>query len=327
MDYDGASRRGSASRRTVLAAGLTATLGLGAYRESGSAEGHEAPRSGEPTVRVAPAEPRTVTIERVYSQSRRREVELVTVAPEGVDRRGLPTCLMLHGRWAAARDAVGGLPEWLSPAVAAGTVPPFAFVAVDGGEHSYWHAHPGDDPMGMLLYELPRWLAERGMGDLGGLPFATAGLSMGGFGTLLYARRRHEHGTDLPVASVVSPALMTSWEEARRRETFAGRAEWIALDPIRHTDRLGDVSLGVWSGTEDTFIEGTHRFLRRAETEVVSLTPGGHDHEYFGPATLQAVEFIGKRRPEAVSPDALPATTLPSPGAEPVRSHEPEPLR
>ncbi|RCW45087.1 S-formylglutathione hydrolase FrmB [Halopolyspora algeriensis] len=337
MEHDGHSRTSTVTRRTALAGGVAAMLGIGAYRWNRSEE--QSPAAPQPTTPeitspapTAPEVPPTVTIERVYSQARRREVELVTVEPEDAGRSGLPTCLMLHGRWAGAREAIGGLPEWLSPAVAAGTVPAFTFVAVDGGEHSYWHEHPDDDPMGMLLHELPHWLAERGMGGLDGLPFAAAGLSMGGFGTLLYARRRHEHGIPLRVAAVVSPALMTTWEEARERDAFADEAEWAALDPIRHTDLLGGTPLGVWSGTEDSFIEGTRRFIRRADPELVSLTPGEHNHDYFGPATLQAVEFIGTRRPDTL-PETVPVgtafpTEIPARSGQVQysRSHQPEPV-
>lgn len=274
----------------MLVSGLFGALGVGAF----SVLEHQVETQQPPP---PPRPPSVVTVERVRSQARRREVDLVTVTPEGGPRTGLPVCVVLHGRYRPARGAVRNLPEWHSTAVSAGTVPPFAIVTVDGGMDNYWHGHPGDDPMGMLLEELPHWLSERGLAGPDGAPFAAAGLSMGGFGTLLYARRRHELGLPLRAASVVSPALFTRWSEVRERRAFADEAEWAALDPLRHVDELGGVRLGVWSGTEDLFVEGTRELVERAEPEKVLIGPGVHEDPYFDTAFPRAVEFVGRWAP------------------------------
>ncbi|WP_344677742.1 alpha/beta hydrolase [Saccharopolyspora taberi] len=272
-------------RRTVLASGLAgaAALGLGLSGDTFTVAGEAKPLAGEPNV----------SLERVHSQARNREVNLVLMYPEGVARSGLPVCLMLHGRFGDARRSAHGLPTWLSRAVAAGEVPPFAFLAVDGGGNSYWHRHPGDDPMWMLLDEVPRWLAERDLGGDDGQPFAVSGISMGGFGALLYARRRHEHDSPLRAAAVVSPALITSWQEMRKRKAFVDEAEWAGMDPLRHIPELGNVPLGVWCGTGDRFIKGTRRFISLTRPEVASTTPGGHNSRYYRKALPEVVRFVG----------------------------------
>ncbi|GAA4613586.1 alpha/beta hydrolase [Saccharopolyspora hordei] len=279
-------------RRSVLAAGLTgaAALGLGLGGQVGSAPRETAvPLANQPNV----------SVERLYSRARNRSVNFVLMFPEGVPRRDLPVCLMLHGRFGDARKSAAGLPDWLSQSVAAGRIPPFAFLAVDGGGNNYWHRRPNDDPLWMLLGEVPRWLAERNLGGRRHRPFAAAGISMGGFGALLYARRRREMGHPLTAAAVVSPALITSWPEMRKRKAFANEAEWAAIDPLRHIKALGDLPLGVWCGTEDRFIEGTRRFIRLADPEYASTTPGGHNSRYYRKALPELVDFIGTQLAES----------------------------
>lgn len=277
-------------RRSVLAAGITgaAALGLGLGGRFGSTP---------PGTPVPLANQSNVSVERLYSHARNCFINFVLMFPKGVPRQGLPVCLMLHGRFGDARKSVGGLPDWLSASVSSGRIPPFAFLAVDGGGNNYWHRRPNDDPLWMLLGEVPRWLAERNLGGPDHLPFAASGISMGGFGALLYARRRREMGHPLSAAAVVSPALITSWPEMRKRKAFATEAEWAEIDPLRHIGSLGNLPLGVWCGTEDRFIEGTRRFIRMAEPDYASTTPGGHNSRYYRKALPELVNFIGGELP------------------------------
>jgi S-formylglutathione hydrolase FrmB len=232
-----------------------------------------------------------VRTERVYSQARGREVELLTILPSAVLTERLPVCVALHGLHGDARAvAAGGLPAFLSTAVADRTVPPFAVVALDGGD-SYWHEHHrGDDPMGMLIYELPGWLAERGLTPQ---PFAATGISMGGFGALYYARRRRQWARPLRAVAVIAPALITTWTEMRKREAFHSPADWAAYDPLHNLDALGDVPTAIWCGSEDPFVPGARRFIATAHPRTSSITPGAHDDHYFRKALPEAVQFLG----------------------------------
>ncbi|MBB5153064.1 alpha/beta hydrolase [Saccharopolyspora phatthalungensis] len=282
---DGESTGRMLSRRSVLAGGVAGLAGLGLGLSADVSPPPPMPLAGQSNV----------SVEQVYSRARDRVVNLVTMYPKDVAREGLPVCLMLHGRFGDARKSAGGLPTWLSESVGAGRIPPFAFLAVDGGGNSYWHRWPGDDPMWMLLDEVPGWLAERGLGGENGEPFAAAGISMGGFGALLYARRRREQRNPLSATAVVSPALITSWPEMSKRRAFASEAEWAAIDPLHHLDALGDIPLGVWCGTEDRFIEGTRRFISAARPEYASTTSGGHNSRYYRKALPEVVDFVGAR--------------------------------
>lgn len=237
-------------------------------------------------------------VERVYSAARGREVDLVTMLPDAGRAPGLPMSLLLHGLDDSARKVTWpSFSRALHRDTLREAITPFGFVAVDGG-NNYWHqVRPGDDPMAMLLEEVPVWLRERGLGSSDGTPFAAAGLSMGAFGALLYARRRAERKVPLPVAAIVGPALMTRWEIMRTRRVYESRQAWAADDPLRHIDTLGDVRVGVWCGIEDAFIDGVRKFIRLADPELAYLGPGGHREIFNSDVAADVVRFIGTRVP------------------------------
>lgn len=249
------------------------------------------------TVEGAAAVPRT---ERVYSRARGRAVDLVFTLPTRTPPPGMPITLLLHGRDGSARSAgPRGLLDSLRHHVGRGTVPPFGFVAVDGGADSYWHAdRTGDDPMAMLLDEVPRWLRQRGLAGRDGTPFAVAGTSMGGFGALLYARRRRERRRPVRAIGTIAPALLTSWSDMRRRGAFRDEAEWAELDPLRNIHAVRGIPTAVWCGTSDRFIVGVRRFVERARPTLVRLSEGGHTGEFFSSAAPELVRFLGSYAPD-----------------------------
>ncbi|MEU4444442.1 alpha/beta hydrolase-fold protein [Actinosynnema sp. NPDC050801] len=285
------------NRRTVLTAlagGALATAGVAAAYH-GDAPLGEALRHAVGVAGPVPAVKRAVVrVDRVHSRYRGREVDLLTMVPPGVPTRDLPMSILLHGRYGTARLAsVAGMEEVLVAAVNRGQVPPFGFVAVDGGDH-YWHENvPGDDPMAMLLEEVPRWLAERGYGE----PFACTGVSMGGFGALLYARRRHERRESTRAVAAIAPALLTDWAEMAKRNAFASPEQWASLDPLKNMDKLGPTPIGVWVGDRDHFITGTRRFIAGTKLAVASVLPGGHDDGLYRKVVPDVIRFLGKRVP------------------------------
>jgi S-formylglutathione hydrolase FrmB len=288
-------------RRTVLtalgAAGATAG-GLALTTMSGTTPAGETLRLALGMAGPKPAVQRAVVrVEQVHSAARGRDVDLVTIVPPGKLPANLPMSILLHGLHGSARySAVGGLPEVLTSAVARGAVPPFGFVAVDGGDN-YWHENvPGDDPMAMLLEEVPRWLSERGMADL---PFACTGVSMGGFGALVYARRRAERRQPAAAIAAISPGLITSWPEMAKRKAFRNADQWASLDPLKHVDELGSAPIGVWIGDNDRFIEGTRKFIKSRQLAVSSVSPGSHDDTFFRKVMPDVIRFVGKRVPGA----------------------------
>lgn len=280
------------SRRSLFAA--TGLLGLAAAGATVSAGVNAAPGEVHRELKAVFGIDPAIRSERVYSAARGREVNIVTILPPGVPTEGLPMSLLLHGLHGNAHDAaVGGLAEVLAAGVATRLVRPFGFLAVDGGDN-YWHPRQSDDPMGMLLDEAPQWLAARGLGGPGGQPFACTGVSMGGFGALLYSRRRNERGRPTNATAAISPGLITNWPEMSKRNAFTSADEWAALDPLRNIDKLGPAPTGVWVGDGDKFIQGCRQFMSTAPLEIARVTPGGHTEEYWRTITPDVVGFLGR---------------------------------
>jgi hypothetical protein len=257
-------------RRTVLTG--AALLGVAAC----------APPPG-PEVPAAPPGP--VTIERRASAARGRDVDVITMRPEGVPG-DLPVCLMLHGRGSSARSFVDlGVPRFLTAAHAAG-VPPFAAVAVDCGA-AYFTARPDDDALRMLTDELPGWT--------GRAPAAALGISMGGFGALRLARVRRAAGPDLRAVALLSPALFLSWADARARNAFADQAEWAADEPLRHLPEIAGTPVGLWIGQGDPFVPAARRLIADARPDPAVVGPGAHDDAFWQRVLPDALAFVGRQ--------------------------------
>lgn len=221
-----------------------------------------------------------VQVERLRSAARGRDVDLVVMRPAGAPA-DLPVCLALHGRGASARSFVDiGIPRFLTAAVRDG-VRPFVVVAVDGGDR-YYVPDRGDDPIGMLDREVPRWLAERGLPS----PTAGFGISMGCFGLLRWAR-----GQDLNGLGVVGPALFRRWDDAKDR--FSSEQAWAADEPLLHTADIEGIPLGVWCGTDDPFVDSARQLADRVKPAVLDIGPGAHDEGYFLRVMPDVIRFVG----------------------------------
>ncbi|WP_187703069.1 alpha/beta hydrolase [Nocardia yunnanensis] len=277
---------GLAAAGAAVSAGVNAAADTDAVQRTLNA--HDV---GQTVGGVAPV----ISTERVYSKSRGREVDLVTILPPGVPAENLPVSLLLHGLHGTARTAaVGNIAGLLAAAVTTRLSPAFGFVALDGGDN-YWHDHgTGDDPMSMLVNEVPGWLAQRRLGGADGLPFAVTGTSMGGFGAFVYSRRRFEQGRPLSAVATMSPGLLTSWTEMAKRNAFINADQWAALDPLRNLDKLGPAPIGLWCGDRDRFIEGCRRFIATAHPEVGLITPGAHTDEYWSTVTPDVLRFLSR---------------------------------
>jgi S-formylglutathione hydrolase FrmB len=173
----------------------------------------------------------------------------------------------------------------LNQVVQAG-LPGFAVAAVDGD--NYWvDVGKGDDPQRMLSDELPGWLAQRQLRPAS----AMFGISMGGFGTLRYAR---EH-KDLKAVAVASAALFVSWPDAKSRKVFADRGQWEAHEPLLHTEELKGTPTGVWCGNSDPFIGADRKLIKALQPEVAELTNGEHNEDYWRRIMPDVLKFVGER--------------------------------
>jgi S-formylglutathione hydrolase FrmB len=255
-----------------------------------------------------------------WSTYRRRRVTVVTLLPAGAATpRGLGVAVALHG---LGGDAVSTA-RAVAPAMAAtGTGPAgpirLAVVTVDGGT-TYWHRRAdGDDPQGMIIYEVLPRLAR--LGALTGL-IGIVGESMGGYGALLLAERlgaaarsggragQAGGASGEPRAGAVaaiSPAIFASYADARRadRRAFDGPADFARNDVLARLADLRDVPAYVACGDSDPF-EPTAKRLRTRLRELTGREPAGgieagcHDTAFWARQLPPALEFLGGFLPVA----------------------------
>ncbi|OXM49241.1 alpha/beta hydrolase [Amycolatopsis alba] len=286
MRRRGAEDAGHALNRRDLLLGAAALGGSALLSACGAGK---APLVGPPTV-APPTTPtpltEAVTVQKMRSAARNRDVNLVIIAPDGVSRVGMPVCVALHGRGADARTFLDlGVQNALNQVVAAG-LPAFAVASVDGAD--YWvDVGKGDDPQRMLSEELPGWLAKRQLRP----PSAMFGISMGGFGTLRYAR---EH-KNLKAVAVASAALFVSWPDAKSRKVFADREQWESHEPLLHVGDLPASSTGVWCGNSDPFARADRKLIKALDPAVARMTPGEHNEDYWRGIMPEMMKFVGER--------------------------------
>lgn len=215
-----------------------------------------------------------VRVETVYSERRQRDVELFTAVPAGHgDGAGLPVVVILHGSSATpAGYREFGFGQFLTQAVRDGA-PPFVLAGAEGGTAFRWGTDPAgsDDPQGMVVDELPGWLAERGYdADTRAL----WGWSMGGYGVLKLAE--DQPGWARCVAAF-SPALSTT-------------------DDVIDRAGLIDLPLAIWCGTDDGFYAADRAFVDALPQppEIATWVDGeAHTRTFWNDQTLDAFAFLG----------------------------------
>ena len=136
---------------------------------------------------------------------------------------------MLHGYGANHSSALSGMTPVQAVAleIDGRPLPPMAMVTVDGGG-GYWNPHPGDNPMAMVISELIPMC--RGL-NLGRSParIGTMGISMGGYGALLFAEKYPEL---IRVVTAISPAIWTSYDQARAANPGAYASPSPSIQPM-----------------------------------------------------------------------------------------------
>jgi pimeloyl-ACP methyl ester carboxylesterase len=281
---------GATSRRTFLGT-LAAVVAVG----SGcSATSRQAPaKTATKSVVVRRPLP-TVESGAFRSKARHRTVDWTISYPPGLRSHiGLPLILALHPFMGSHAYPMGGIqPVRLLTMRPGGlAIPPVAVAAVDGG-NGYWHRHPGDDPMAMLLREFLPMCRERGLGR--DQRIAVIGTSMGGYGALLLA----EEQVDLVAAvGVVSPAIWLSYQDSQLANltAFTSEADFDAHDVVRLAPRLSRTPVWVASGADDPFHSGVEALAGALPGAHVTYPPGGHNDMFFEAHGAHALRFAASK--------------------------------
>jgi enterochelin esterase-like enzyme len=230
-----------------------------------------------------------------YSHARRRSVGYTIAYPPGHRPGGeLPLVVMLHGFGGNHADALAGMSPAQAVALkAGGTAPaPIAMVTVDGGG-GYWNPHPGDDPMAMVTGELIPRCQRVGLGR----PprrIGVMGISMGGYGALLFAEK-HPHL--FAAAAAISPAIWTSYAQANAANAgaYASAAAFDANDVITHTASLAGIPVRVASGYGDPFYPGVQALARALpHSAIVNFAKGCHTGPFFLEQEPPSLAFLAR---------------------------------
>ena len=231
-----------------------------------------------------------------YSSKRNRQVAYsIGYPPLHASGSQLPLVVMLHGFGGNHETALSGLTPAQAvalPGSDGAPLPPMALVTVDGGD-GYWNAHPGDDPMGMLVDELIPMCQRLHLGQ-SPRRIGAMGISMGGYGALLLAEK---HPTLISAVAAISPAIWTSYEQARAANAGAydSAAAFAANDAITHAGALAGVPVRVAAGYDDPFYLGVQTLAAALPTgSVVDLGKGCHDGSFFAAQEPASVQFLAR---------------------------------
>jgi len=230
-----------------------------------------------------------------FSRRRNRVVGYTIAYPPGhAPGAELPLGVFLHGFGGNHTSGLGELS--LARALAARqdgrSLPAMALVAADGGG-LYWNAHPGDDPMAMVVDELIPMCRRLGLGRRAGT-IGAIGISMGGYGALLLAEK---HPRLISAVAAISPAIWTTYRQAREANAgaFASAADFADDDVIAHAEALRGIPVRIASGTDDPLHPGSVALARvLPKSAVVDFTAGCHDGEFFGSQQHASLAFLGQ---------------------------------
>jgi pimeloyl-ACP methyl ester carboxylesterase len=227
-----------------------------------------------------------------FSKARNKRVGYTIAYPPGhAPGDQLPLGVFLHGFAGDHTSTFGSSGLALRPLD--GHPPaPIALVSVDGGG-LYWNAHPGDDPMAMIIDELIPMCRRLGLGRARG-SIGAIGVSMGGYGALLLAEK---HPALISAVAAISPAVWTTYDEAHsvNAGAFASAADFAADDLITHVSALRGLPVRIASGDADPFRPGVlalAKVLPRSATVVFAA--GCHDGSFFASQELASIEFLSK---------------------------------
>jgi enterochelin esterase-like enzyme len=248
-----------------------------------------------PKVRLAFSAPGASKSGTFYSRARRRSIGYTLAYPPGHGPGSrLPLVVVLHGYGANHTNALTSMTIAQACALRVDTrpLPPMALVSVDGGG-VYWNPHPGDDPMAMVFDELIPMCQKVGLG-VGPKAIGTMGISMGGYGALLFAEK---YPQKISAVAAISPAIWTSYAQAQGANAgaYASAQDFADDDVVTHASALSSTAVRVASGLSDPFHPGVEALVKALPPgAVVDFSGGCHTGAFFTPQEVPSLAFLGE---------------------------------
>ena len=231
---------------------------------------------------------------RFFSRARNRAVGYTIAYPPGhAPGSQLPLVVALHGYGADHTDTLSAL----SPAKALAMRPggsalvPMAMVTVDGGG-GYWHPHPGDDPLGMIVDELIPMCRRRGLGRAA-QGVVTMGISMGGYGAIVVAER---YPALVRAVAAISPAIWTTYAEAHGANpgAYTSARDFAAYDAVTHASALAGIPVRLASGLDDPFQPGVRAMAAALGDASTDFSRGCHSGPFFVAQEPPSLAFLSE---------------------------------
>jgi enterochelin esterase-like enzyme len=231
--------------------------------------------TAEPPKPAASAVPTYITGSFVSAARGGKLTNWVIARPPGASQPIRPI-IALHPRDGSATTVMDEMDvqDALAQATKVGW-PPFAVVAVDGG-NSYWHRRTsGEDAGAMVLTELLPILTAQGL-DVSRVAFL--GWSMGGYGALKLGAWLGPSRTAAICA--VSPALWNTYLFTDSG-AFDSYDDW-TRNNVFGVPVLSAIPVRVDCGTSDRFCPAAQQFVSQLNRRPAGgFWPGGHDKEFW----------------------------------------------
>jgi len=229
------------------------------------------------------------------SRARNRSVGYTVAYPPG-HRMGdeLPLVVMLHGYGGNHTDALVGMSPAQAVALKVDGKPlnPMSLVTVDGG-NGYWNPHPHDNPMAMVVGELIPRCQRLGLGRRPHR-IGVMGISMGGYGALLFAEK---YASLFSAVAAISPAIWTSYAQASSANAgaYASASAFTANDAVTHTAALAGIPVRVAAGVDDPFYPGVEVLAQALPAgAVVYFGNGCHTGPFFTQQEPPSLAFLAR---------------------------------
>jgi enterochelin esterase-like enzyme len=244
--------------------------------------------SAVPTTTTTAAETPASMTSGSFRSAARNGIDTAWTLYRPASTKALHPVIALHGKGGNHSMVFDlGVEALLAQAIQDGT-PPFAVIAVDGGDGYFHRRANGEDSGKMVVDELIPMLT--GMG-LDTSRIGLLGWSMGGYGALLLGAQLGPQRT--AAIAAVSPALWTS-AGATAPGAFDGASDYDANDVFDRTSALADIPVRIDCGNSDPFYSAAQQFVSElAAPPSGSFSPGGHDGNYWHGQLLGELEFLG----------------------------------
>jgi enterochelin esterase-like enzyme len=227
-----------------------------------------------------------------YSNHRKKTVRYQVIYPPNVPAGAkLPVCLYLHGHGGDEKEAENfRFPKQLGYQTSLG-VGGFVLVTIEGGD-GYWHPRAsGDNPLGMILEDLPIVLRQY---NLKTDKFAIIGLSMGGYGALLAASEKQEMFSAVMASSPAVWHSFDDWQGANPT-AFDSAEDFRTYGDMRtRVDKLKGLTVRIDCGESDPF-EPNLRALQELlpDRTMMHFAKGCHDSNFWRSVAPEQLKTIG----------------------------------